>query len=92
LNGNNLIPDKFQDTVHHRLEALQNLLIRECHVTFLNTSLWELSLDTDIDSPLLAIVSEIGLYPVLKVHDALGVDFTCGFRSVRQFHLPNLGA
>jgi hypothetical protein len=92
LNGNDLIPDKLQDAVHYRLEALQNLLVRECHVAFLNASLWELSLDTDIDSPLLAIVSEVGLYPVLKVHDALGVDLACGFRTIRQFHLPNLGA
>jgi hypothetical protein len=73
LNGDNLIPHQFQYSVHDGLETLQNLLIGKGHVAFLDTGLWEFCLDTNIDGPLLSIVSEIGLDSVLKVHDALCV-------------------
>jgi hypothetical protein len=92
LNGDNLIPDELQNAIDHGLEALQNLLIRKRHVTLLDAGLGVLSLDTDIDRPLLAIVPEVGLYPVLKVHDALGVHLSSRLGAVGQFHLPNLRA
>ncbi|KAI6753122.1 hypothetical protein HG531_005291 [Fusarium graminearum] len=61
LDRNNLVPDELQNTVDNRLEALKNLLVGEGHVTLLNASLRELGLNTDINSPLLTVVSEIGL-------------------------------
>jgi hypothetical protein len=90
LNRNNLVPNQLQDTVHHRLKALQNLLVGEGHVSFFNSSLWKLCFNTDIHRPLLAIVSEVCLYSVFKVHDTLGVHFAGSLGSVRKFHLANL--
>jgi len=90
LDSNDLIPNQLQDPVHHRFEALQDFLIRERHVALFNTSLREFSLDTNVYSPLLAVVSEIGLYPVLEIHDALRVNFASRLRTVWQLHLPNL--
>lgn len=92
MNGDDLVPDELEDAIDDRLKALQDLLVRECHVTFFNASLGEFGLDTDIDGPLLAIVAEISLYPVLKVHDALGVDFSSRLGAIRQLHLPYLCA
>lgn len=74
LDGNDLVSDKLENAVNDRLEALQNFLVCESHVTLLNAGLGEFSLDTNIDSPLLVVVAEIGLDSVLKVHDALCVN------------------
>jgi hypothetical protein len=74
LNGNDLVSDKLENAVHNRLEALQDFLVGESHVSFFNASFWELSLDTYINSPLLVVVAEIGLDSVFKVHDTLCVD------------------
>jgi hypothetical protein len=92
LNGDDLISDQFQNPIDHGLETLQNLFVGESHVTFLNGRLRVLSLDTDVDRPFLTIVTEIGLYPILEVHDTFGVDLASGLGSIRQFHLTNLGA
>ena len=92
LDGNDLVPDKLQDAVHYRLEALQNLLVCECHVTLLDTSLGELCLNADVDRPLLTVVSEVGLYPVLKVHDTFCVNFAGSLGAIRELHLPYLCA
>lgn len=92
LDGYDLIPHQFQNPVHHRLETLQNLLVSEGHITFLNAGLRELSLDTNINSPFLSVVAEISLDSILKVHDALRVDFASCSRTIGQFHLANLGA
>lgn len=75
MNGDDLVPDELENAVHDRLEALQDLLVRERHVTFFNTCFWELGFDTDVDGPLLPVISEISLDTVLEVHDALCVDF-----------------
>lgn len=92
LNRNDLIPNKLQDPIHDRLKALQNFLVREGHVALLNTSLGELSLDANVDSPFLTVVPEIGLDSVLEVHDALGIHLPGSLRPVWKLHLPNLGA
>jgi len=92
LDGNDLVPHELQDAVNNRLEALQNLLISESHVAFLDTSLGEFRLDTDIDRPFLSVVPEIGLDSVLEVHDALGIDTTGRLGSVGQLHLSDLCA
>lgn len=92
LNGNDLIPNQLKNPVHYRLKALENLLIGESHVTFLNTSVREFSLNTDINSPFLTIVSKVGLDSVFKVHDALGVHSAGRLRSIGELHLSNLSA
>lgn len=74
LNGDDLVSYKFENAVDDGLKALQNLLVGESHVSFLNARLGELGLDADVNSPLLPIVAEIGLDSVFKVHDALCVD------------------
>jgi hypothetical protein len=74
LNSNDLVSDKLENAIDDRLEALQNFLVGESHVSFFNASLGELSFDSYIDSPLLVVVAEIGLDSVLKVHDTLCVD------------------
>jgi hypothetical protein len=71
---------------------LENLLVGESHVTFFNGRLWVFGFDTNVDRPLLTIVTEISLYPVLKVHDTFGIDLASRLGSIRQFHLTNLGA
>jgi hypothetical protein len=91
LNSDNLVPNQLQYPIDHGLEALQNLLVRERHIAFLNACFWELSLNTHINSPLLAIVPEICLDPVLKVHNALGVHLTRRLGAVWKLHLTNLG-
>jgi hypothetical protein len=92
LDGNDLVSHELQDTVDNGLETLKDLLVGEGHVTLLNTSLRELSLDTNIDSPLLTVVSEISLDSVLEVHDTLGVDSASGLGAIGKLHLSNLGA
>ena len=74
LDSDDLVSDKLENTVNDRLKALQNFLVGESHVSFLDASLGELGLDTHIDRPLLVVVAEIGLDSVLEVHDALCVD------------------
>jgi hypothetical protein len=74
LNGNDLVSDKLENAVNDRLEALQNFLVGESHVSFFDASLGEFSFDANIDSPLLVVVAEIGLDSVFKVHDTLCVD------------------
>lgn len=74
LNGDNLVADQLEDTVHDRLKALKNLLVHKCHVTLLNTSIGEVGLDTHVHCPFLSVVAEVGLDTVLKVHDTLRVD------------------
>jgi len=74
LNGNDLVSYKLENAVNDRLEALQDFLVGESHVSFFDASFGELCLDTHIDSPLLVVVAEIGLDSVLKVHDTLCVD------------------
>jgi hypothetical protein len=76
LNGNDLIPDQLQDSVHDRLEALQNLFVCEGHVALLDSGVGELSLNAHVHGPLLTVIPEVGLDSVLKVHDALGVHLT----------------
>jgi len=92
LDSDDLIPDELQNSVDHGLETLQNLLVRKRHVTLLNAGLGKLCLDANVDCPLLAIVSEVGLYPVFKVHDAFRIDLASRLGAVWQFHFPNLGA
>jgi hypothetical protein len=92
LDRNDLISDQFQNSVDDRLKALENFLVGESHVTFFNRRFGILGLNTNVDRPLLTVVAEIGLYPVLKVHDTLGVDFASSLGSIRKFHLTNLGA
>src|SRR6187402_3394106 len=79
LNGNDLISDQLQDAIHHGLEALQNLLVGEGHVSFFDTSFWEFCLDTNIHSPLLVVVPEIGLDSILKIHNTLCVNSAGSF-------------
>jgi hypothetical protein len=74
LNSNDLVSDKLENAIDDRLEALQNFLVGESHVSFFNAGLGEFSLNTNIDSPLLVVVAEIGLDSVFKVHDTLCVD------------------
>lgn len=92
LDGNNLVPNKFQNSVDHRLEALQDFLVREGHVAFLDSSFRELSLDADVHGPLLTVIPEVGLDPVLEVHDALSVHLASGLRAIGKLHLPDLCA
>lgn len=92
LDGNDLVPHKLQNSIDHRLEALQNFLVCESHVTFLDTRLRELGFDANINSPLLAVIPEVGLDSVLEVHDALGVNLAGSLRAIRKFHLTNLRA
>lgn len=91
LNRNDLVPNQLQDPVNNRLKALQNFLIRERHVTLLNTGFGEFSLNANVHRPLLPVVSEVRLDPVLEVHDALGVHLARSLGAIRQFHLPDLG-
>lgn len=74
LDGDNLVSYELEDAIDDRLKALQDLLVGECHVTFLNAGLGELGLNTNVNSPLLTIVAEISLDSVFEVHDALCVD------------------
>lgn len=92
LDGNDLVSHKLQNAVDDGLEALENLLVGEGHVTLLDTGLGELSLDTDIDSPLLAVIPEVSLDSVLKVHDALGVDTAGRLGAIGELHLADLCA
>lgn len=92
LDSDNLVADEFQNAVDDGLETLQDFLVGEGHETFLDTSLGEFSLDTDIDSPLLAVGAEISLDSVLKVHDTLGVDTASGLGTVGKLHLADLGS
>lgn len=92
LNRNDLVSHQLQNSVDDRLEALQNLLVGESHVSFFDSSLRELSFDTHVHGPLLTVIPEVGLDSVLKVHDALGVHLTGGLRAVRKLHLADLCA
>ena len=91
LNGNDLVADKFENAIYDGLETLQNLFVGEGHVTFFDTRVWEFGLNANIDSPFLTVVPEVGLYPVLEVHDTLRVDFAGGLGAVRKLHFPDLG-
>lgn len=91
LDGNDLVPNKLQDAIHHWLKALENFLVGKCHVPFFDPSIWELCFDTNIDRPFLAIVSEIRLDPVFKVHYTFRVHSTGRLRSIGQLHFANLG-
>lgn len=91
LDGNDLVSHQLQDSVHDRLEALQDFFVGKGHVTLLNAGLGEFGFNTDINSPFLAIVSEICLDSVLEIHDTLGVDTAGRLRSVGKLHLSNLG-
>lgn len=90
LNGDNLVADQLEDTVHDRLEALKDLLVHESHVTLLNTGIGEVGLDTHIHCPFLPVVAEVGLDTVLKVHDTLRVDLARSSRAIWQLHLTDL--
>jgi hypothetical protein len=90
LDGNDLVPHQLQDSVHDRLETLEDFLVRKSHVAFFNPGLWEFSLNPNINGPFLAVVAEIGLYSVLKVHDTFGIHLPCSSRSIGQLHLPDL--
>lgn len=92
LNGDDLVPNKLQNPVDDRLETLQDLLVGEGHVTFLDTSLREFSFDAHIDSPLLTVIPEVGLYPVLEVHDTFGVNLASDLRAIGKLHLADLCA
>lgn len=92
LDCNDLVPYKLQDAVHHRLKALKDFFVGKCHVTFFDPSIWELCFNADIDSPLLAVISEIRLDSVFEIHYTLCVHSTGCFRSIWQFHLANLCA
>lgn len=91
LDGNDLVSHQLQDSVHDRFEALQNFFVGKGHVTLLDAGLGEFSFNTDINSPFLAIVSEICLDSVLEIHDTLGIDTTSRLGSVGKLHLSNLG-
>ncbi len=91
LDSDDLVADELEDAVDDRLEALQNFLVSESHVTFFNACLRELGLDTNINSPLLSVVPEVGLDSVLEVHDALGVHASGGLGAIGRLHLANLG-
>jgi hypothetical protein len=90
LNGDNLIANQLENTVHNRFKALKNLFIGEGHVALLDAGVREVSLNTHIYSPLLPVVTEIGLDAVLKVHDTLRVYLACSPRAIRQLHLTDL--
>ena len=92
MYSDDLVPHQLQDSIHHGLKTLQNLLIRERHITLLNSRLRELSFNAHIHSPLLPVIPKVGLDTVLKVHDALGVHLARRARPVRQLHLADLGA
>lgn len=92
MNGDNLVADQLEDTVHDRLKALKDLLVHKCHVALLNTSIGEVGLDTHVYCPFLPVVAEVGLYTVLEVHDTLRVDLARRPRAIRQLHLPDLRA
>ena len=92
LDGDDLVADQLEDTVDDGLEALEDLLVGKGHVPLLDASIRKVRLDAHVHRPLLAVVPEVGLDPVLKVHDALGVDLAGGARTVRQLHLADLGA
>lgn len=83
LNGDDLVADQLQYAVDNRLETLQDLFIRECHITLFDTGFGELGFDSNINGPLLTIVTKVCLYPVFKVHDALRVDLAGSLGSVR---------
>lgn len=92
LDSNDLVAYEFQDAIDNGLKALENFFIGKRHVAFLDTSLWEFSLDTNINSPLLAVVAEISLDSIFKVHDALGVYSAGSLGAFGQFHLADLGS
>lgn len=92
LDGNNLVADELENAVDDGLKALENLFVGKGHVALFDASLGELSLDADVDGPLLTVVAEIGLDAVLKVHDALGVDAAGRLGAIGKLHLANLGA
>jgi hypothetical protein len=92
LNGDDLITDQLKDPVDNGFKALQNFFVGEGHVAFLDTSLWEISFNADVDSPFLAVVPEIGLDTILKVHDTLGVHLSGRSRTIGKFHLADLGS
>lgn len=85
-----LIAHQLKDPIYDGLEALQDLLVSERHVTLLDACVREVGFDSDIHCPFLAIVAEVGLDPILKVHDTLGINLACRAGTIRQFHLTNL--
>lgn len=91
MDGYDLVPNQLEDSVDDGLETLQDLLVRESHVALLDASLGEVCLDSNVHCPLLAVVAEVCLDSVLKVHDTLGVYLPSSPRAVRQLHLPDPG-
>jgi hypothetical protein len=92
LDGDDLVPHELQDAVHNGLETLQDLLVGERHEALLDVGLQIVGLDADIDRPLLPVVSEVGLDPVLEVHDAFCVDLARRLGSIGKLHLADLCA
>jgi len=90
LNGNDLVPNQLENAVHHRLKALQNLLVCKGHISFFNARFRELSFNANIYGPFLSVIPEIRLDSVLEVHDAFGVDLARRLRPIRELHLPYL--
>jgi hypothetical protein len=91
LDGNDLVTNQLENTVHHGLETLQNLLIGKGHVAFLNARIREVRLNTNIDRPFLTVVSEVRLDTVLEIHNTLGVNLARSTGSIRKLHFANLG-
>ena len=91
LDGNDLVPDELEDAIDDGFETLQDFLVRERHVAFFDTGVWEFGLDADVDGPFLAIVPEIGFDAVFEVHDAFRIHFPRRLRPVRKFHFADLG-
>ena len=90
LDCNDLIPNQFKNSVDDRLEALQDLLVCESHVAFLDRRLGKFGLDTNIHRPFLTVVSKVGLDSVLEIHYALGIDSSGGPGAVGKLHLSDL--
>lgn len=90
MDGDDLIAHQFENSIDDRLEALEDLFIRERHEALFNAGVGELRLDTDVDRPLLAVVAEVGLDAVFKVHDALRIHLPSYPGTVWQLHLTDL--
>lgn len=89
MDSDDLVSDQLQNTVDDGLKALKDLFVGKRHIALLDAGIWEVGLNADIYSPLLSIVSEIGLNPVLKVHNTLRIHLTCRAGPVRELHLTD---
>ena len=92
LDGDDLVPDELENAVHDRFETLQDFFVRECHVAFFDTGVWEFGLDANVHGPFLTVVPKIGLDAVFEVHDAFRIHFPRRLRPIREFHFANLSA